>query len=47
MAGTINNQADPKEVENARAMWSGFTKLVKYSSIATAAVLLLMLVFLY
>lgn len=47
MAEVKPSEVDPREVESARSMWHNFTTLVKYSSIATAAVLLLMLVFIY
>jgi len=42
-----NTDIDPKEVESAHSMWHNFTTLVKYSSVAIAAVLLLMLLFVY
>lgn len=38
---------DPEDMESARHMWEAFTKLVIYSSSLTAAVLILMLIFLY
>lgn len=47
MAQTLNNQADPVEVETARTMWEKFTRLIKYSSIAAAIVLLALLMAVY
>ena len=47
MAKTTTPEVDKKELEAANAMWLSFTNLVKVSTIATAAILLLMLIFLY
>lgn len=38
--------ADPKEVERAHDMWGNFTGLVKWSTIAIIAILILMATFL-
>ena len=46
MAG-VPSEVDPKEVEAARSMWRNFTTLVKYSSIAVAVVMLLLMVLVY
>ena len=41
-----NTKADPKEVENAHAMWVGFALLTKRTIIAVVATLVLMAIFL-
>jgi hypothetical protein len=40
-----NSHADPSAVETAHSNWVHFTQLIKYGSLGTAAVLLLLLVF--
>lgn len=48
MAHTSNTpEVDPKEIENARAMWHSFTKLVRWGVIATAITLVLLLLLFY
>jgi hypothetical protein len=46
MADTVNNEADPKETDKAKAMWLGFTDLMKYSIAGVVALLVLMAIFL-
>lgn len=33
---------DPEELKRAQEMWDGFTKLIKWSIISTAAILVLL-----
>jgi len=40
-----NSKADPQEVEHAQAMWQGFVKLIKWSTIATIIVLIFLALF--
>ncbi len=44
---TDNTKADPKDLENARQMWGNFMVLTRWSTIAVAIILVLMLIFLY
>lgn len=46
MGQSVNNQAEPEEVEKAKEMWLGFTDLMKYSTLAILVLLVLMAVFL-
>lgn len=39
-------EVDPRELENAKELWLGFTKLMTVSCIATALILILMAIFL-
>jgi hypothetical protein len=46
LGDSINNQADPEEVEKAKEMWLGFTELMKCSTIAVIVLLIFMAIFL-
>ncbi len=41
-----NSKADPQQTANAKAMWDGFTSLMKWSIVSIAILLILMAVFL-
>ena len=43
----VNTEMDPQNLEDARATWPSFTKLVKYSCIGVVVVLLGLLIFVY
>ncbi|GEM_PF-2583206 len=49
MAETHTETASPgpREIESSREMWHNFTTLMKYSCAGVAAILLLMLFFIY
>jgi len=42
-----HTDVDEKDLAAAKTMWKNFTILMKWSSVATAAVLIMMLVFIY
>lgn len=42
MADNTPGPVDPKEYENAKEMWQGFTKLTKWGIYAVAGLLLLL-----
>ena len=46
MANSVNNQAEPAEVERAQQFWHQFTEWTKVGTIAVLVLLALMAVFL-